>query len=850
MGGKLVPGNTMASKKNNTDNKKDNDKPDYSPYFQHQLNINENELSTASRFIKDRTDMNSDIMKLVPEINQARNIVLSSIVSPNDFSKKELIPSFDNSELGFSESFVSKTKKIIDIAVARYGFLETSYEEADECLFKSGADIEIIMPRSMVEDVIKDSIVSIDKGSASSKTDLESIDISDIKIEDAGLVAIDTNQKVKITKKIESLDVESKDIKEGISLSDFGIEYTGNPLYLSVSKRKDELVDEVLDNTYYGLGVDKEDIDPATLSVYDAYKRSVTKTTLTIGDKDVKPSKKELPFKMKVKSSAVMPIFLETVDNHLGYIVLTDEAFRSINTIPKESDLVNSLSSYNRTNSKSNVLSSIIGKASSETNIIKSAPNILANMLEVAENILLQTVQKSVSDSTYKSKIELNEENSLVRIMLYRALNNMKTRMMFIPKQYVSYIAFDYRSNGTGKTLLEDVTFLASFKAMLTLSEIYAAINKNIPVTEIKAIIDDNDPEPLKTKEMMEQDIFTSGNRRMIWGETSMEKHINWISNSRFRVTWVHKTFPENDVIVDHKNKATDYTVDTETGDRVMKSILKSMGLVPSALEDSENVEFASIEMLKNALFNKVTNERQEALSYGKSDRLRKYILSDSVMLELIYDLIDAEERGIVTNINSSITDETKKIQKIDAGVKLQILKDVVGAMGIRLPKAENQNDIDNVSQRFKEYKESIDDMLEALKESTYIKDVVSTIGIDDTSLINNIRLHLLMEWCENHNYAKELVSFINTKNNKDIKSYIDYINTKDENIIKLAKAIAKNKDKILSKLNEEANKTDDTEGNGMSELDTPPDDSSKEGESEMSDLLDGDGKEESNLEE
>lgn len=58
MGGKLVPGNTMTTKKSNIDNKKDNDKPDHSQYFQHQLNINENELTTASRFIKDRADMN------------------------------------------------------------------------------------------------------------------------------------------------------------------------------------------------------------------------------------------------------------------------------------------------------------------------------------------------------------------------------------------------------------------------------------------------------------------------------------------------------------------------------------------------------------------------------------------------------------------------------------------------------------------------------------------------------------------------------------------------------------------------------------------------------------------------
>jgi hypothetical protein len=783
----LVPGSNKVSRK----------KQEYrqtnkgSPYSDYQLNINESDLKTASKHIKERADMNSDIMKLVPEIKQCKEIILSSMVSPNDFSKRELLPYYDNI-LSFSDTVVNKIKTLISTSVARYNMVDTLYDISEEALFMSGADIELIMPRSMINNVIKDSMIA-NANVSNSRTDLENFNPANLKLENEGLVTIDVSKSIKHT--INKVDYEAK-------LEDFNIEYTGNPLAITINDTYKKATESIMDNIYYGIGVDKESIDKETLSIYDKYKKFKTKQFINIGDATNKQTKADLPFIMKMSSSATMPIYIDKPSNHVGYISLVDEMFNGIIHTPKESELVNSLMNFNTTN-KSNVISSILSKASTSLEISKDAPLILSNMLEVTEAILLQTVEKSIDKSIFKSKVEIAEENSLVRIMLYRALNNMKTRMIFIPKQYISYIAFDYRPNGTGKTLLEDIALLASFKAMLTLSEIYAAVNKNIPVTDIIATIDDQDPEPFKTKEIMEQDIYTTGNRRMIWGETSIEKHINWINNSRFQIKWVNKKFPDNNIEVVTKNKDMDYTVDTETGDKVMRSIIKSLGLVPSALDDSENVEFASVEMLKNALFNKINTERQDTLSIGVSDRLRKYILSDSVMLESIYDLIDSNASSIISMLNN-IQEDDKKITKLDDGIKLQILKDIVDCIYVKLPMAENNIDIDNMKDKFENYKESIEGITDILKESTYGKEVIAELGIDENALVANIKLYMIIEWCEEHNYAKGIVSFINTKEVKDLKRIFNSINSKDANIIKLAKSIAKEKAKILEKLQEE----------------------------------------------
>ena len=61
-----------------------------------QININESELDAASRSIAERRAMNEDVMVLVPELKQAENIIVSSIISPNKKKKKELLSDYDN----------------------------------------------------------------------------------------------------------------------------------------------------------------------------------------------------------------------------------------------------------------------------------------------------------------------------------------------------------------------------------------------------------------------------------------------------------------------------------------------------------------------------------------------------------------------------------------------------------------------------------------------------------------------------------------------------------------------------------------------------------------------------------
>ena len=770
-----------------------------------QINISDHELQQAVSLTRDRADMNEEIISMIPELKQGKEIINSSIVSPNDFSKKELLVDYNNTYF-FSDTIVSKLKALGEYSRKKYNLVDDLYDICDNGLWLSGADAEIIIPRSKIEKLIGNSIDSLNKNPKASKVDLESfikgVDTNKNTLDHIGKITLDTDTS--ISKKINKQDVE-------VSLKTFDVEFIGDPLILAANAIYDEKLKNSSVYEAYNLNdkIDTESIDPNILGVYDKYKKSARVQTIDLSAIDSKPNKADMPFRLKLNSSCVLPVYTNNKREHLFYLVVVDELHRAITNIPTDKDLYNGIRGYNATGDGT-VIKQMVDRANENLNAGNDKSVVISNMLGIAESVLLNSVKKTIKNSIYRNTVNLDNENSLIRIILHRSLLNTKTNILFVPTEYMSYIAFDYRKNGTGKTLLEDITVLASFKAMLTLSEIYSAIDNNIPSTDVKVVIDDDDPEPEKTKEKIEQSIYNS-NRKMLWGETSLERHGLFIQNSTLRVFFEHKTFPNTTMNIERKNKETAYTPDTTASDKVTSMILKSIGLSPTILNEAENIEFASVASISNALTNKINNTRQDILSEGVSDRNLKLMLSDASILKTAFDILESNKASIIKNINESIEDEKLRITEIPEFLKLEIVKDMLSGISLRLPRAESKDNIE-LREKFKGYVDSVDDVMKIYTDSSFIGDAASELGITIDTLVANIKLIHIMAWCEEHNYATTMSRFMNLKDTKELKRIMDMINQKDANMIDLAKSISKQKNKILERITEQTTEpTDDT---------------------------------------
>lgn len=267
------------------------------------INVNEHELKTAARVIQDRADMNENIMVLLPELKQAKEIIISSIISPNDFSKKELIADYNNT-LNLPEATVSAIKGLIDDTVKRHKLVDELYDIAEKALFLEGAAVELIIPRSKIESIILHSVGDKLK----TRVDLESYSVNDIKLEDIGFINLDTKKKISLGKS--SIDLES-----------LGVKYSGNPLLFATNEAYDKARDSIMKNEWYldsSSKTDLEAIDSNVLNIYNKFKSNVKERYINLSNISSNNKSDDIPFRMKLNSATVLPLYTDDKTKHLG----------------------------------------------------------------------------------------------------------------------------------------------------------------------------------------------------------------------------------------------------------------------------------------------------------------------------------------------------------------------------------------------------------------------------------------------------------------------------------------------------------------------------------------------------
>ena len=287
---------------------------------------------------------------------------------------------------------------------------------------------------------------------------------------------------------------------------------------------------------------------------------------------------------------------------------------------------------------------------------------------------------------------------------------------------------------------------------------------------------------------------------------------------------------------MEKKNKESSYSPNTEISESLSSSILRHIGVSPSIIDEANQAEFASVAMINNALSNKINNERQDILNDGMSDKIRKLIKADNSMFKRFISIVDKHKSKIIATINKIVeVNDGDKITDLDEGMKIQIAKDIIDGVKVRVPRAETKSN-DGLRDRFLEFKETLNDITEALTSSSFIEEAVSTLEISKEVLINNIKLMTLIDWCEEHNYARGLSRIITTNDKDDLKDLLSRIADKDTNLIELAKIMAKAKTSLMEKITpkEEETPIDNTTDNTDSGMTAEDDINNDEGGDEL----------------
>ena len=327
------------------------------------------------------------------------------------------------------------------------------------------------------------------------------------------------------------------------------------------------------------------------------------------------------PFVIDVPTEAVIPICVPgNKKEKLGYFVLVDEYGKFIeasgymvanNANPSSNRLsVTYMAMYGEMPTESGIYSAS-GMGTGNGTFVNKAGMTDENMSKVFNYILDEMLKKKLEDMGI-TDMTIGKYTSIAQCMLYRLLAKKTTSLVFVPEKYVSYVAFDFHADGTGKSKIEDVIYMESLKIPFLTANILATMKNAVPIKKVKLTLDPKQKNTMQTIMMIRDAIIR---REKLTPTTWPATVTSQIVAQNLSIETTHPNSEGFSYTVEDTHHEIP-KADTDFLEEINNSIITGLGVMPSALSESSEVQFAQSLATTN-------------LHYARSIRKDQVILED-----------------------------------------------------------------------------------------------------------------------------------------------------------------------------------------------------------------------------
>jgi len=744
-------------------------------------------LEPITKDLSDKKVDNAKLIAIAPEIEQAASILIPSILSPNDFRKNNFTISID------SENEPSAvTAEVIELLQDHFGNklgISTKLSEwMKNAIFKIGSKVLLVLPTQVIPN-LRDMSTSLEalselneSVSATEQLSLDIDQINDIKkgdrlldsvgdIEDIDTILSDTILKNASKDKHPSLI--RKFVLSGVdkSIANFNemnlLSFTDDPL---------SIVQSDIDNVVAMESLDKkmlEKLDKNSSIVRQGYVNSdstlkeVRYKNLRYLDisQNIDTNNSTYPSLIELPSESVIPITVEgSPSNHIGYFVVLNS-----NGVPVSVDVDNQ-DDFTKTNSGSsrvdNMYQSFYGSSYS---------SVQRRMTSRTKSGILNSVYDAYLDKLLDDKLEglgldkfkVNLTNDLSRVMFSRLLKNTKTKILFVPKSLVTFLAYDYHPNGTGRSKIDQIKFPLSLKMTLIITRLISLIESSINRRKLNITLDDTVGNPIEVMRTIKKEVMKNKTYGISYDpstivKSSIDKQLTVVPN---KITGVE------DFSIEEDSNTVDYPrPDDSLLEEIDKMYTLSLGVTPSAMNRLGEDEFSRSVASNNIFFSNQLRTYQGITTEAISSMMVSYISFSSKLQDNIKAIL--ENSG---DTKGKLTIEDR-------------MNDLLHNIKMTLPSP-------NISQdkaAFEELKEFID-ILDNVLEKLYSEDMVHDRDLQDT--VKAFRSFVRKELLNNHLKTDSIFGDIDfdALTNPDIVGMFE----NDQTFANIKKAMGEIKDKF-----------------------------------------------------
>lgn len=697
--------------------------------------------SSLSHVGKERLE-NRQILQLMPEVDKAARLMVASIFSPNDLTRHNIAVKFDCNDISevnrerLNEIATNFFQKQLNLKTQAPSWVYQFGYETGACVFaiiplrsfQHIQDQSYLGTESFIENVVDPICCESLFGFGDSKSYLV-----DSKNDVVGLESFCDEM---FLKEAEALEIKPQNISKD--------EQSSESLRSLISKMIGHEALSLTDN-------------PSILQAREIAKERRTKRTSNL----IKTSFK-LPMAQTVVSVSAEkqpngedgvlgnPIFMrlppESVtiihtpgdpNDHQGYLILLDHTGNPINAASME--LTASQQKVSHTSSQSNVFSQTYN-AYGLTSGFRGMTNE-ETMGRIYTQIVSEHLKKRLGKAGY-DHVEMINLDSTFRCMFGRFLQQKQTRILFLPKDLVSYMTFEKDPNGYGVSRLDRIKFNLGMKMAVQVSRVLAGIKAAMDKRSINVRFNEN---MMEQPEAVFQNII-----REYTAKSTMSFSINpdviqsQIADKSISIKATDIPGMETfELTNEPDNRTSSVDFDPSILEYLDKQITNGLHVPAATMNSLSEDEYARSVTTTNLFFAMDVAIDQDITIKVISDLLRKYARYSGEFHKEIYDAVPALAPKKNKSGQSS-TDETDPNSQ-EAPINYT-LDNLIDSMGISLPQP-------NVAPSKAQF-ESLDGMITAI--TTMINALLpdELAGPDDSLrpviatlrakfISNNIKLYL-----------------------------------------------------------------------------------------------------------
>lgn len=708
-----------------------------------------------------------NLLDALPDLTLVKDIIISSVLSPNDMMSTELT-FFVESEL-YDDVENELIKVVKDYFEDDYKLKTKLSRWLEKSLFIEGATALGVIPESSIDHAINSNLRVTHESLGDQFKDGEMITygmLSTPKYK-KGFVSSNKRHGQDVVYSAENFSVSADtnyDPNVGVSNKNgfnLGIKVLDNPNFLKLPLLNNKIRRDKL-TTAYGrnnFGIETFNKPWAKKSITgsaDIYPNRMGESRPVITLKTLDQLEEETighPIVFEFPTESVIPVFSPTDPSvHVCYFVALDENGNPLK-IDQHTDQYRSMESSFQSTVGNNVTSTLMTSAQKlgmgdindryNSSSVKHMSDLFSKVIEQ------DLIQRLDSGGFMGRDLKMGKAIELHQLMFVRALNQLNTQLLFLPADLMTYIAFDYKPNGVGRSLLDKTKVIGSLRMVDTMVSAIANAKSSIDHRKIHIQLDPEDPDPMKRVTQYLHEFQRATKASFPMGANSFTDITDYLQKAGVQVTMSgHEGMPDMNMEV--SNQRYDYNKpDDNYGEELAKKQTMALGAPPETIRSAEDIQFATSIISSNIYFAKISLWRQEVYCEHLSDHIQKFTRNSQPLMSALTEVIK-NNRENLTKIDKKFSDEAVALVFAN-NIRVQLPKPDI---------AQSQMQLDSM--------EKYEQLLEKGIPAYLSSDLANAAGLGEKvgdsidAAAQVLKAGLLREWMIKNNVLPELSDLVN----------------------------------------------------------------------------------------